>query len=215
MRFVLLIAGLILASQANATIYQAELRGYLSQQLDLSFDDPLMSLGEPIVLKAQFSSDRVYDEFEQPNSPGESGYFVTYAHMGGLGPSGSEFFRIDTNNFTWSGYDDRIGGYAMPWMTFDLGKITGLYGSLLESDSSAKPGIDLHGTDAYVVAGHNVDLNNYVSPGFKITWDFASSSVSAVPEPSSWLLMIGGAGMIGVALRRKRRRHHEECSVKA
>jgi hypothetical protein len=36
-------------------------------------------------------------------------------------------------------------------------------------------------------------------PGFK------AQLLSAVPEPASWMMMIGGFGLVGAALRRKRR----------
>lgn len=36
----------------------------------------------------------------------------------------------------------------------------------------------------------------------------AASAIGAVPEPASWLLMLSGFGLVGVALRRRRVRPH-------
>ncbi|MGL4541450.1 MAG: PEPxxWA-CTERM sorting domain-containing protein, partial [Polymorphobacter sp.] len=37
-------------------------------------------------------------------------------------------------------------------------------------------------------------------------WDLDNVSVTAVPEPASWALLIGGFGLVGSALRRARKR---------
>ena len=41
----------------------------------------------------------------------------------------------------------------------------------------------------------------------------SSSSVSAAPEPASWALMIAGVGMVGLAFRSAKRRHHFATAV--
>lgn len=208
MRFGLAVACALWASQAGAVTYVAQMTGTLTQQYDTSFNDSLMSLGETITLSARFDDSQIYDEFVPPPGPGDIGSYQMFAHAP-YGPTGESFFRIDSANFTWSGYDDRLGGAAYPWIEFEGGKVKGLWGSLLEADSSAKPGIDMYGARADIVAGNNVDLNNYVSPGFKITWDFGSSyfgpaQANAVPEPATWLSMLSGFTLLGLAFRRRR-----------
>lgn len=48
--------------------------------------------------------------------------------------------------------------------------------------------------------------NQYLGPEFDGVWDFANSSVVAVPEPYTWSLMIVGFTGVGTAARRRRRR---------
>ncbi|MBA4012220.1 MAG: hypothetical protein C0481_10180 [Phenylobacterium sp.] len=52
-------------------------------------------------------------------------------------------------------------------------------------------------------AGNGLYNNLYNSQGFQGTWDFAGSS-AAVPEPSTWAMLITGFGLAGVAIRRRR-----------
>ena len=49
--------------------------------------------------------------------------------------------------------------------------------------------------------------NMYLGPDFHGEWDFANSSVVAVPEPTTWALLIVGFGMTGSAMRRRRVAH--------
>ena len=74
----------------------------------------------------------------------------------------------------------------------------------MPAETNEKGELALGGQYAGVGSSNNVDLNKYVSPGFAITFDFAGSSVTVVPEPSSWAMMIGGFGMIGASLRTRR-----------
>ncbi|CAN7425442.1 PEPxxWA-CTERM sorting domain-containing protein [Phenylobacterium sp. LjRoot164] len=52
-------------------------------------------------------------------------------------------------------------------------------------------------------AGEGLYNNLYNSQGFKGTWDFAGST-AAIPEPSTWAMLITGFGLAGVAIRRRR-----------
>jgi len=45
---------------------------------------------------------------------------------------------------------------------------------------------------------------NGISPGTSFYVTASSSAVAAAPEPASWALMVGGFGLIGVALRGRR-----------
>lgn len=46
--------------------------------------------------------------------------------------------------------------------------------------------------------------DHYPTPGFQGRWDFANATITGVPEPSSWLMMMLGAMFIGGAARRLR-----------
>ncbi|WP_309644990.1 PEPxxWA-CTERM sorting domain-containing protein [Phenylobacterium sp.] len=43
----------------------------------------------------------------------------------------------------------------------------------------------------------------YKTQGFNGAWDFAGASISGVPEPTTWAMMILGFGLAGSALRRR------------
>lgn len=198
MRFALcVVAGfLALSAPANAVTYLAQMTGKITQQFDTSFNDPLMSVGETVTLWARFDSASVYDEDIGASGVQPVAHFFT-------GDLGDDSFRVSTANFTWTQNDNRLlPGY--PWLSFADGRITGLYGSLMPAETNEKGELAMGGIYAGVGGGHNVDLNNYVSPGFGITFDFAGSSVTAVPEPSSWAMMIAGFGLAGSALRRRK-----------
>lgn len=196
MRFGVLLAGLLMAAPANAVTYIAQMTGTITQQFDTSFNDPLMAVGETVTMWARFDSASVYDEDLGPNGLQPVAHIFT-------GDLGDDSFRVSTANFTWTQNDNRLlPGY--PWLSFADGKVTGLYGSLMPAETNEKGELALGGKYAGVGSGNNVDLNNYVSPGFAITFDFAGSSVTAVPEPSSWAMMIAGMGLIGASLRKRR-----------
>lgn len=61
-------------------------------------------------------------------------------------------------------------------------------------------GLDLALLDAI---GWNTNVNVARNPGYAFTT--AQMYLAAVPEPASWTLMIGGFGMVGAAMRRRRR----------
>jgi len=201
MRFgMVAIACALMASQAGAVTYIAELKGTIYEQIDPGFNDPNISVGETITVSAKFDESRVYDD----DFPGPDYNPFPVAHLGNLRTTGAEFFRVDSANLTWGGAD-RFGGYGYPWITFENGKITNLWLFTLAADSDATPGIDSVGPgDGLIYGGDHIDGNTYVSPGFRIRWDFAGSSVSAVPEPASWAMMIAGFGAVGATMRRRR-----------
>lgn len=123
---------------------------------------------------------------------------------------------------------------AAPAIVFANGKVVGLIGNLLPSNSNARPQLQMGswvgGSDSYyndqpgdpiehfgshdqslthnftISAGAGVYNNYYNSQGFNGVWDFAGSSVvtSGVPEPAAWAMMIVGFGLAGSTLRRRR-----------
>jgi hypothetical protein len=61
-------------------------------------------------------------------------------------------------------------------------------------------------------SGTGYDLWNVTAPGVSTVNSFSVNSsaewIAAVPEPTSWAMMIGGFGLIGTSLRRQRRMAH-------
>ena len=53
-------------------------------------------------------------------------------------------------------------------------------------------------------SNNNLYRINAQSPGASFYVTATSSAVAAVPEPASWAMMIGGFGLTGAALRRRR-----------
>jgi hypothetical protein len=120
-----------------------------------------------------------------------------------------------------------------PMIAFLNGKVVGLSGDLLPAGNSDRPelllGSEFYGEELVfnvgpgepvqyqasfgatvgstfqVLAPNGLYDNEYETPGFAGTWDFAGSSVqaAAIPEPASWALMILGMGAVGTLLRRR------------
>ena len=66
------------------------------------------------------------------------------------------------------------------------------------------------GTNVYYGFAYTTDdvLNSYgfeTTPGATITATTAAGPAGAVPEPASWALMLGGFGMVGGAMRSRKR----------
>lgn len=66
------------------------------------------------------------------------------------------------------------------------------------------------GTNVYYGFAYTTDnmLNSYgfeTTPGASITATVAGAPAGAVPEPASWALMLGGFGLVGGAMRARRR----------
>jgi hypothetical protein len=122
--------------------------------------------------------------------------------------------------------------FGRPMVLFNDTKVLGLAGYLYPGDGIGRPTLSLFGSpgfgqhsvydDGYgnLVTEHNftpatfdptfkIDnsgtnpLNQYITPGFRGVWDFANSKVQAVPEPSSWAMLIAGFGLAGAAMRRR------------
>jgi len=206
MRFVVALLAAVVASSANAATYFAEIHGTLTSQIDTSFNDPKLKVGDVLTLTARLS-----DEFLNTNYDPYTGFADHYiVAPWGLPTAGPTFFRIDGPNMTWTASDDISNG---PAIAFQNGKITALRLSLVP-DFDIRPGLQ-SGTVTTVPIGpgdkifdaHGLYMAQYTTPGFTISWDYGHSTfqdVSAVPEPVSWMMMIAGFGMAGGALRRRR-----------
>jgi hypothetical protein len=129
--------------------------------------------------------------------------------------------------------DEGLPGYSKtissPDIMFAGGKVFGVGGYMVPTGTSAVPVINL-GSTAYFGGSVGTDRSGDVvasfsplnlSSAFDIqagnglygndspfsgsgTWDFADSIVTVVPEPDIWAMVIGGFGLLGLALRRRR-----------
>jgi hypothetical protein len=93
---------------------------------------------------------------------------------------------------------------------YSLSAATSYYGIYATTVSLASTNLDQIPRSAlasqssghYINYTYNYDTNRYAS---RASGDFDFDSVTvAVPEPASWLMMIAGFGIVGVAVRRRR-----------
>jgi hypothetical protein len=199
MRFIgPLVACAFLAAPAGASTYLAELHGVVSQQIDLSFSDPHVKLGDVYTITARFDDSMIEPYWSTDGTQLIAAHAVSFQ---GAPLTGDFSFKVEGSGFEWSSFTDRLDGARL---FFDNGKVSGFSGDLLPAETDERPGIESSGPAlAHIYGGENTDLNNYKSPGFWVTWDLDGSKVTAVPEPASWAMMIAGFGLVGGGLRRR------------
>jgi hypothetical protein len=67
---------------------------------------------------------------------------------------------------------------------------------------SSSPGAFVSGTNTLAFNVLNFAQNGDNPTGLRV--EFLTNGVAAVPEPATWAMMIGGFGLIGLAMRRRR-----------
>ena len=122
--------------------------------------------------------------------------------------------------------------YGNPVLAIQNGKIIGVTGEFVRTISSTIPGFSTHSSvsgydiaynDApglpvvyeragdgilrptFAIESNFIYGNTAKTPGFIGRWDFANSSLSGVPEPATWALMVIGFGAVGAAMRKRQR----------
>jgi len=134
--------------------------------------------------------------------------------------------------------------FGRPIILFSGSKVVGLSGYMYSGDGSGPPTLTLGSepgtgeryvtldgngqpvahatyTPAKLSANFLIDnsgtnpINQYKTPGFRGVWDFGHSSVTAVPESASWMMMIAGFGMVGAAMRRRGQRGRSHVELDA
>ncbi|WP_374658790.1 PEPxxWA-CTERM sorting domain-containing protein [Phenylobacterium sp.] len=193
------------SSASAARYYEVQLTGTLVSELGYepwqlnTGIDPTFSVGDKFSLTARFEESQALD-FNGGKVAGLYGFPTT----------GSQFWRVDAKGLTWRSTDDTFdgfpldiasGSYALPAIFFSGGKVTGLAGELV--GPSTRPVLQL--ASFRVEPGEGLYGNLYNSQGFQGVWDFSGSSVtlSGVPEPAAWAMMIVGFGLAGATLRRR------------
>lgn len=81
----------------------------------------------------------------------------------------------------------------------------GVAGPGLES-YGVQPGWLITHIDSYDIASLGVYMETTGDVPVVFDWTLTITRLDAVPEPDTWALMIGGFGIVGSALRRRRRR---------
>ena len=205
MRFAVALLAATVAYSANAATYFAEIHGTLTSQIDTSFNDPNLKVGDVLTLTARLSDDYLNTNYDPYNG------FADHYIVAPWPTSGPYYFRIDGPNMTWAASDDISNG---PAIAFENGKVTGLrFAFAPEGDSrpAMQAGVTTTlpiGPGDKIFDGHGLYLSTYTTPGFNISWDYGHSTfkdVSAVPESASWAMMIAGFGAVGASMRRRRR----------
>ena len=209
---VLAAAAFLWAGSAEAAqFYEVTLKGELTKELGFgpwelnTGVDQNLAIGDIVTLTARFDASRALHQ---------GGGFV--AGLYGLPTTGDEFWRLEVGSLSWASTTEMFDGfpididdetfYADPSITFTGGKVTGVSGDMVPTETDAVPVFFLGGFR--IEPGEGLYGNTYNSQGFGGVWDYANSTVtlSAVPEPAAWAMMIVGFGMTGAAIRATRRR---------
>jgi hypothetical protein len=207
MRFVVALAAALIALPAQAASFIGEIRGVLTEQLDLSFNDPNLQVGDEIVLTTRLVDPDIFPELRGPGDP----YTWVYVNSG-LNAAGTSF-SITSGSLAWEVGDEATYG---TFLAIDGGKIINSQFWMVQAGNGTtefgddRPGLNGFGPNGVgdIHDATNVYFNTYKTPGFKVQWDIPGSSFteigSAVPEPSLWAMMIIGFGLVGASTRRRK-----------
>lgn len=112
---------------------------------------------------------------------------------------GARFRGYNSNTGTWADLVPAGGIVFGNTYTLNVGLIGDTFtysvGDASASFTSADPVASI-GT--VILQGYNSGTN------YSITWDNLNATSSAVPESATWMMLIGGFGMVGGAMRRRR-----------
>ena len=142
----------------------------------------------------------------------DSGLQQRWASLWGVGTDGTDVTSYPIIDFTTSGGNARFEVWDS-----NLGTWNDLVTGVTAGDYTLN--IDLSGGNfSYTVgaqswsfdAGGSTQIGSVILQGYNsgnsydIHWDNLNATSGAVPEPASWALMLGGFGLVGGAMRRRK-----------
>lgn len=220
-------------SASAAQIYALTLSGTLVSEISSGgVIDANLTVDDTITLTARFSSERLIEWGTYGYSlAGFYGLQPTGNEFWRIDAPGGLLWRtqddIHDGLSFYDDYDQPSRTQRIPAIAIQDGKVIGVAGLMSPAGSSARPEIYLgsstgsgyipcpgcseHFTpgsfsSAFAVrAPDGMYGNFYQTQGFNGIWDFAGSSITAVPEPATWAMMIVGFGLVGTVVRRRTR----------
>ena len=140
----------------------------------------------------------------------ENGVVIQDANIGGESYGGSYGLGWDPSSFLASDVDVAFNIYGAGEGLSDTWHIFGNAGDAViqipfNSDVEGQTLTPLVNAISLKETGQfQTVLQFTLTNGDDYTWQFRSDVESGVPEPATWALMLGGFGLAGVALRRRR-----------
>jgi len=150
-----------------------------STNFSSSFSETVASLGSPVQ----------FDQFGTNNYPGVTSVIG----------SGASQFNATITSFN-SNYFPTLSGGSLTLSFFNTSQVT----PFAQVDPSAR--FSSNGTANGDITANRGAINGVSGPDFQFQADANTSfRVSAIPEPETYALMLGGLGFVGFVARRRRR----------
>ncbi len=205
--FLPMLLGLAIASPAQAVVITVGFSGALSSAKNNVYDDPEIPSGNFFQVGQSFSGSFGYDTGSPVYLENDAAFFDLQKFsivIGGVDFSDRfiprQIFRSSNGGVSFSaGGADQGGGTSVD---LNLGSFFGNYptaGELNGKTASFR-------FDDYYPLGGQVSGSAFLN---------TAGSISAVPEPDAWLLMIIGLGAIGYGVRRRRHLAYRERATLA
>lgn len=199
---------------------------------------PAFAVGTPITFEAIYDTGKLVDRTQTINDDTGLGFSSVFTGSLADDPKASLSIRIGATSFTkfdevnygtpegdcGTGCD--LGGGDFPVVTFLNGSFSGIgnlfvnaAGYSLDADpiADAFGGFDLgDGSGGYdFFLGRSIAGDPFAQTLAVGDFDASSAIFTSVPEPSTWMLLIGGLGVVGLARRRKAERGAKLLSAAA
>ncbi len=161
----------------------------------------------PGVTRARYHLYSVLDD----NPAGDAAHTSAYVngnfyHDSSTGPYAPVYWRIDWSMAT-SGDAVFVAQASLPGPigTLDLTPGQGSFSGVFDAGYYPYPGTQLN--TWFMLSTTARDFGSYPGTGRVDLWatlSFSNAPIAAVPEPGTWAMWLGGLGLLGVALRRRR-----------